>query len=63
MRAVAPEKTGIAPTVSCSKIGTIQRGDEVKVTVTYQTNIELISGFSSVRITLRQMQQEKARCY
>lgn len=47
------EKTGLIPTVSWSKTGRIQLNEEIKVTVTYQTNIGLFGGFGSFPITLR----------
>jgi hypothetical protein len=46
------EKTGLTPTVTWSKTGKIQLNEEVKVTVTYHTNIGLFSGFGSFPITL-----------
>lgn len=47
------EKTGLIATVSWSKTGRIQLNEEIKVTVTYQTNIGLFGGFGSFPITLR----------
>ena len=47
------DKTGLQPTVTWSKIGRIQLNEEVTVTITYQTNIGLFSGFGSFPITLR----------
>lgn len=47
------EKTGLIPTVSWSKTGRIQLNEEIKVTVTYKTNIGLFGGFGSFPITLR----------
>lgn len=47
------EKTGLIPTVSWSKTGRIQLNEEIKVTVTYKTDIGLFGGFGSFPITLR----------
>jgi len=47
------EKTGLTPTITWSKTGKIQLNEEIKVTVTYQTNIGLFGGFGSFPITLR----------
>ncbi len=57
------EKTGLAPTVSWSKTGKIQLNEEVTVTVTYQTNIGLFSGFGSFPITLRADAVGKSEVY
>ena len=57
------EKTGLTPTVSWSKTGKIQLNEEVTVTVTYQTNIGLFSGFSSFPITLRADAAGKSEVY
>ena len=57
------EKTGLAPTISWSKTGKIQLNEEVTVTVTYQTNIGLFSGFSSFPITLRSDAVGKSEVY
>lgn len=47
------EKTGLIPTVSWSKTGRIQLNEEIKVMVTYKTDIGLFGGFGSFPITLR----------
>lgn len=47
------EKTGLNPSISWSKSGRIQLGEEITVTLTYQTNIGLFGGFGSFPITLR----------
>lgn len=47
------EKTGLTPMISWSKTGRIQLNEEIKVTVTYQTNIGLFGGFGSFPVTLR----------
>ena len=57
------EKTGLQPTVSWSKTGKIQLNEEVTVTVTYQTNIGLFSGFGSFPITLRSDAAGKSEVY
>jgi hypothetical protein len=57
------EKTGLTPTVTWSKTGKIQLNEEVTVTVTYQTNIGLFSGFGSFPITLRSDAAGKSEVY
>lgn len=57
------EKTGLQPIVSWSKTGKIQLNEEVTVTVTYQTNIGLFSGFGSFPITLRSDATGKSEVY
>lgn len=57
------EKTGLQPIVSWSKTGKIQLNEEVTVTVTYQTNIGLFSGFGSFPITLRSDAAGKSEVY
>jgi len=57
------EKTGLYPTVTWSKTGKIQLNEEVRVTVTYQTNIGLFSGFGSFPITLRSDAAGKSEVY
>lgn len=57
------EKTGLHPTVTWSKTGRIQLNEEVTVTVTYQTNIGLFSGFGSFPITLRSDAAGKSEVY
>lgn len=57
------EKTGLQLTVSWSKTGKIQLNEEVTVTVTYQTNIGLFSGFGSFPITLRSDAAGKSEVY
>ncbi len=47
------EKTGLTPTITWSKTGRIQLNEEIKVTVTYQTDIGLFGGFGSFPIMLR----------
>ena len=47
------EKTGLTPTISWSKTGKIQLNEEIKVTVTYKTNIGLFGSFGSFPVTLR----------
>jgi hypothetical protein len=47
------EKTGITPTIDWSKTGKIQLNEEITVTITYDINIGLFSGFSSFPVTLR----------
>ena len=47
------EKTGLNPSISWSKTGRIQLGEEITVTLTYQTDIGLFGGFGSFPITLR----------
>lgn len=57
------EKTGLQPTVTWSNTGKIQLNEEVRVTVTYQTNIGLFSGFGSFPITLRSDAAGKSEVY
>lgn len=57
------EKTGLQPTVTWSKTGRIQLNEEVTVTVTYQANIGLFSGFGSFPITLRSDAAGKSEVY
>ncbi len=57
------EKTGLQPIVTWSKSGRIQLNEEVTVTVTYQTNIGLFSGFGSFPITLRSDAAGKSEVY
>ena len=57
------EKTGLNPTVTWSKTGKIQLNEEFTVTVTYQTDIGLFSGFSSFPITLRSDAAVKSEVY
>ena len=57
------DKTGLQPTVTWSKTGRIQLNEEVTVTVTYQTNIGLFSGFGSFPITLRSQASGKSEVY
>jgi hypothetical protein len=57
------EKTGLSPTVTWSKTGSIQLNEEVTVTVTYQTDIGLFGGFSSFPITLRADAAGKSEVY
>ena len=57
------EKTGLYPTVTWSKTGKIQLNEEVRVTVTYQANIGLFSGFGSFPITLRSDAAGKSEVY
>lgn len=45
-------ETGLTPSVSWSRYGNIQLGQEVTVTLTYQVNIGLFGGFASFPITL-----------
>ena len=45
-------ETGMSPSVSWSKYGNIQLGQEVTVTLTYTVNIGLFGGFASFPITL-----------
>ena len=49
------EKTGLTPSVSWSKTGTIQLNEEVTVTLTLDRNIGFFGGFDSfpVRLTAR----------
>ena len=57
------EKTGLYPAVTWSKTGKIQLNEEVRVTVTYQANIGLFSGFDSFPITLRSDAAGKSEVY
>ncbi|MDD3227642.1 MAG: DUF4320 family protein [Oscillospiraceae bacterium] len=57
------DKTGLQPTVTWSKTGRIQLNEEVTVTITYQTNIGLFSGFGSFPITLRADAAGKSEVY
>ena len=57
------EKTGLQPTVTWSTTGRIQLNEEVTVTVTYQANIGLFSGFGSFPITLRSDAVGKSEVY
>lgn len=57
------EKTGLYPAVTWSKTGKIQLNEEVRVTVTYQANIGLFSGFGSFPITLRSDAAGKSEVY
>lgn len=45
-------ETGLNPSVSWSRYGNIQLGQEVTVTLTYKMNIGLFGGFASFPITL-----------
>lgn len=45
-------QTGLTPSVSWSKYGNVQLGQEVTVTLTYTMNIGLFGGFASFPITL-----------
>ncbi len=45
-------ETGLTPSVSWSRYGNIQLGQEVTVTLTYTANIGLFGGFASFPITL-----------
>ena len=45
-------ETGLTPSVSWSRYGNIQLGQEVTVTLTYTVNIGLFGGFASFPITL-----------
>lgn len=47
------EKTGITPTVDWSQTGKIQLNEEITVTITYDINIGLFSGFGSFPVTIR----------
>lgn len=57
------EKTGLRPTVTWAKTGKIQLNEEVTVTVTYEANIGLFSGFGSFPITLRSDAAGKSEVY
>lgn len=45
-------ETGLTPSVSWSRYGNVQLGQEVTVTLTYQMNIGLFGGFASFPVTL-----------
>ena len=51
------------PDISWSRTGRIQLNQEVAVTVTYETNIGLFSGFGSFPITLRADATGKSEVY
>ncbi len=57
------ERTGLDPTVTWSQTGNIQLNHEVTVTVTYETDIGLFSGFRSFLITLRAEASGKSEVY
>ena len=57
------EQTGLNPDISWSRTGRIQLNQEVTVTVTYETNIGLFSGFGSFPITLRADAVGKSEVY
>lgn len=57
------EKTGLQPIVTWSKTGKIQLNEEINVTVSYQTNIGLFSGFGSFPINLRAEATGKSEVY
>jgi len=57
------ERTGLEPDVTWSKTGNIQLNHEVKVTVTYETDIGLFAGFGSFPITLRADASGKSEVY
>ena len=57
------EQTGLNPDISWSRTGRIQLNQEVAVTVTYETNIGLFSGFGSFPITLRADATGKSEVY
>lgn len=57
------KKTGLQPTVTWSTTGRIQLNEEVTVTVTYQANIGLFSGFGSFPIMLRSDAAGKSEVY
>ena len=57
------EKTGLYPTVTWSKTGKIQLNEEIRVTVPYQANIGLFSGFGSFPIILRSDAAGKSEVY
>lgn len=46
------KETGLTPSVSWSRYGNIQIGQEVTVTLTYTVNVGLFGGFASFPITL-----------
>lgn len=46
------KETGLTPSVSWSRYGNIQLGQEVTVTLTYTVNVGLFGGFASFPITL-----------
>ncbi len=45
-------KTGLTPTVTWSKTGNIQLGQEITVTLTYTMDVGLFGGFASFPVTL-----------
>ena len=57
------ERTALDPTVTWSQTGNIQLNHEVKVTVTYETDIGLFGGFRSFPITLRAYASGKSEVY
>ena len=57
------ERTGLDPTVTWSQTGNIQLNHEVTVTVTYETDIGLFSGFRSFPITLQSKASRKSEVY
>lgn len=57
------DKMGISPNVNWSKSGRIQLNEEISVTITYETNIGLFTGFGSFPITLRADAAGKSEVY
>ena len=57
------EKTGLNPTISWSKTGTIQLNHEVTVTLTLQRNLGLFGGFGSFPVTLTSKASGKSEVY
>lgn len=57
------EKTGLDPTISWSRRGSIQLNEEVTVTLTMRMNIGLFGGFGSFPVTLRADASGKSEVY
>lgn len=60
---VLREKTGLDPTITWSKTGSIQLNEEFTVTVTLDVDIGLFGGFGSFPITLNAQASGKSEVY
>jgi len=60
---VLSEKTGLDPSISWSKTGSIQLNEEFTVTVTTQADLGLFGGFGRFPITLRAQANGKSEVY
>lgn len=60
---VLREKTGLTPTITWSKTGTIQFNEEITVTITLERNIGLFGEFGSFPVTLTAKASGKSERY